>query len=69
VPVGAIASVTPLPGGLGGIEAVLIALLVPLAGVSGATAAAAVVIHRGAIYWLPTLVGAGVSSALGAQRV
>ncbi len=69
VPVGAIAGVTPLPGGLGGIEAVLVALLVPLAGISAATAAAAVVIHRGAIYWLPTLVGGGVVSALGVDRV
>lgn len=69
VPVGAIAGVTPLPGGLGGIEAVLIALLVPLAGVSAATAAAAVILHRGAIYWLPTLVGGGVVSALGVDRV
>ena len=69
VPVGAIAGVTPLPGGLGGVEATLVALLVPLAGVSAATAAAAVVLHRGAIYWLPTLVGGGVASALGADRV
>jgi uncharacterized protein (TIRG00374 family) len=69
VPVGAIAGVTPLPGGLGGVEAVLIALLVPLAGVTAATAAAAVFLHRGAIYWLPTLLGGGVAAALGADRV
>ena len=69
VPVGAIAGVTPLPGGLGGIEAVLVALLVPLAGIGAPTAAAAVVLHRGAIYWLPTLLGGGVVSALGAARV
>jgi hypothetical protein len=68
VPVGAIASVTPLPGGLGGVEAALIALLVPLAGVSAATAAAAVVIHRGAIYWLPTLLGGGVAAAVIVDR-
>jgi uncharacterized protein (TIRG00374 family) len=69
VPVGAIAGVTPLPGGLGGVEAVLIALLVPLAGVTAATAAAAVLLHRGAIYWLPTLLGGGVAAAIGADRV
>ena len=69
VPVSAIAGVTPLPGGLGGVEAVLIALLVPLAGVTAATAAAAVFLHRGAIYWLPTLLGGGVAAALGADRV
>jgi uncharacterized protein (TIRG00374 family) len=69
VPVGAIAGVTPLPGGLGGIEAVLVALLVPLAGVGAPTAAAAVLVHRAAIYWLPTLLGSGVVAALGADRV
>ena len=69
VPVGAIAGVTPLPGGLGGVEAVLIALLVPLAGVTAATAAAAVLLHRGAIYGLPTVLGGGVAAALGADRV
>ena len=69
VPVGAIAGVTPLPGGLGGIEAALVALLVPLAGVDAATAAAAVVLHRGGIYWLPTLLGGGVVAAVGADRV
>ena len=69
VPVGAIAGVTPLPGGLGGVEAVPIALLVPLGGVTAATAAAAVLLHRGAIYWLPTLLGGGVATALSADRV
>lgn len=67
VPVGAIASATPLPGGLGGVEAAIVALLVPLAGISAATAAAAVVLHRGAIYLLPTLVGGGVAAAIGAD--
>jgi uncharacterized protein (TIRG00374 family) len=69
VPVGAIAGITPLPGGLGGVEAVLVALLVPTTGVSVATATAAVVLHRTATYWLPTLVGGGVAAALGADRV
>jgi uncharacterized protein (TIRG00374 family) len=68
VPVGAIASITPLPGGLGGVEAALIGLLVPLAGVSAATAAAAVALHRGAVYWLPTFIGGGVAAALAADR-
>jgi uncharacterized protein (TIRG00374 family) len=68
IPVGAIAGITPLPGGLGGVEAVLIALLVPLAGINAATAAAAIVLHRGAIYWLPTFIGGGVASALAADR-
>ncbi|WP_302081701.1 lysylphosphatidylglycerol synthase transmembrane domain-containing protein [Salinibaculum rarum] len=68
VPVGSIAGVTPLPGGLGGIETVFIALLVPTAGVSASAAAAAVLIHRGGTYWLPTLFGGGVAAVIGAQH-
>jgi uncharacterized protein (TIRG00374 family) len=67
VPVGGIAGFTPLPGGLGGLEAVLIALLVPAAGVPSAVAGAAVLVHRGATYWLPMLLGGGVAAALGTQ--
>lgn len=67
VPVGSIAGVTPLPGGLGGLEAAFIALLIPTAGVSAAVAGAAVLIHRGATYWLPTLVGGGAAAVLGAR--
>lgn len=68
VPVGSIASATPLPGGSGAIETVIVTLLVPTAGVSPAVATSAVLIHRGATYWLPTLVGGGVASSLGADR-
>jgi len=66
VPMGAIAGVTPLPGGLGGIEAVQVALLVSTSGVSAGVASAAVLIHRGATYWFPTVLGGGVAFALGA---
>ena len=71
VPIGAIAGVTPLPGGAGGIETVLVLLLLaaPLPQVTEATAVAAVVIFRGAVYWIPTLLGgivvAWISSGLG----
>ncbi|WP_137284101.1 lysylphosphatidylglycerol synthase transmembrane domain-containing protein [Halorussus salinisoli] len=67
VPVGAIAGVTPLPGGAGGIEAVLVGLLssLPGAGVSSGTALAAVIIFRGAIYWVPIAIGGGVVSIVG----
>jgi uncharacterized protein (TIRG00374 family) len=67
VPVGSIAGITPLPGGLGGLEAVSIALLVPTAGVPTAVAGAAILVHRGATYWLPMLLGGGVAAVLGAQ--
>lgn len=64
VPVGAIAGITPLPGGLGGVEAVIIALLVAL-GVPGGVATAGVIIHRTATYWLPTVVGGGAAGWIG----
>jgi len=68
VPVGSIASIAPLPGGSGAIETVLVTLLVSTAPVPAAAAASAVLIHRGATYLFPTLVGAAVASALGADR-
>jgi uncharacterized protein (TIRG00374 family) len=68
VPVGSIAGVTPLPGGLGSLDAVFIALLIPTAGVPASTATAGVLIYRGATYWLPTLVGGGIATVIGARR-
>ncbi|MFB6173394.1 MAG: YbhN family protein [Halobacteriales archaeon] len=65
VPMGAVAGMTPLPGGLGGVDAVLIALLVSTTGISGGAAGAAVLVHRGATYVFPTVVGGGVAFALG----
>ncbi|MFB6172284.1 MAG: YbhN family protein [Haloarculaceae archaeon] len=67
VPVASIAGFTPLPGGLGGVETVLVALLGTAAGVDPAVAVAAVFLHRGATYLLPTAVGGGVASAMGAR--
>ena len=71
VPVGAIAGVTPLPGGAGGIEAVLVGLLssLPGAAVGWETAFAAVVLFRGAIYWVPVVIGGGVVSVVGIDSV
>jgi len=65
VPAAKIAGITPLPGGLGGVEAALVGLLVSTTGIDPATASAAVVVHRGATYWFPTVVGGGVAAALG----
>ena len=64
VPASSIAGATPLPGGLGGVETALVLLLVSTTGVSAATASAAVLIHRGATYWLPVLVGGGAVATL-----
>ena len=68
VPIGAIAGVTPLPGGAGGIETVLVVLLLaaPLPQVTQPTAVAAVVLFRGAVYWIPVLVGGVVVGWIGA---
>jgi uncharacterized protein (TIRG00374 family) len=67
VPIGAIAGVTPLPGGAGGIESVLVVLLVaaPLPGVTESVALAAVVVFRGLVYWTPTILGGLATSAVG----
>lgn len=67
VPVGSIAGATPLPGGLGGLETAFIALLIPTAGVSASVATAAVLVHRGATYWLPTLFGGGAATVIGTR--
>lgn len=68
VPVAAIAGVTPLPGGLGGVETVLILLVASMTGLALPVATAGVVIHRAATYWLPVVVGGGATVALSAKR-
>jgi uncharacterized protein (TIRG00374 family) len=68
VPVAKMAGIAPLPGGSGAIETVTATLLVPTAGVSLSVALSAALIHRAGTYLLPTVVGAGVASALGANR-
>jgi undecaprenyl-diphosphatase len=51
-----VGSAVPTPGGVGGVEAALIAVLTG-AGVDNAVAAAAVVVFRLVTYWLPVLPG------------
>jgi hypothetical protein len=66
VPIGAIAGVTPLPGGAGGIEwtlAILIAAASPAVGFKLATAG--VVLFRGFVYWTPVVLGGTVLGATG----
>jgi uncharacterized protein (TIRG00374 family) len=65
VPMGAIAGMTPLPGGLGGVETVIGVLLASLTPVPGGVALTAVFVHRGATYVFPTVLGGGVAFALG----
>jgi hypothetical protein len=66
VPIGAIAGVTPLPGGAGGIEwtlAILIAAASPAVGFNVATAG--VVLFRGFVYWTPVVLGGTVLGTTG----
>ncbi|MBS3760328.1 MAG: flippase-like domain-containing protein [Halodesulfurarchaeum sp.] len=65
IPVGKLAGFVPLPGGFGSIEAMLVGLLVATTPVAGGMATAAVLLHRAATYWLPTILGGSVSLALG----
>jgi len=65
VPVGKLAGFMPLPGGFGSIEATVVALLVATTPADGGLATAAVLLHRAATYWLPTILGGGVSLTLG----
>jgi len=67
VPLSYVAGATPLPGGLGGIEAALVGLLVPTTGVAASAITAAVLVFRGAVYWLPMLIGGASASALGVK--
>lgn len=68
VPASGLATIIPLPGGLGGIELVLAGVLVALAGVDVAAAAAVVVLYRLCSYWFLVLVG-GVSTVFSATTV
>ncbi|MFB6122979.1 MAG: YbhN family protein [Haloferacaceae archaeon] len=70
VPIGAIAGVTPLPGGAGGIESVLVVLLVaaPLPLVTESVAVAAIVIFRGMVYWTPTVLGGAVTGYVSLRK-
>ncbi|MFB6072642.1 MAG: YbhN family protein [Halobacterium sp.] len=57
VPVASVASITPLPGGTGGVEFAIVVLLVPTTTVSPGTAGAAALVFRAATYWFPTALG------------
>ncbi|MDY6789534.1 MAG: lysylphosphatidylglycerol synthase transmembrane domain-containing protein [Candidatus Nanohaloarchaea archaeon] len=57
LPISNIASYFPSPGGIGGFEAVLVLLLVFIAGIPVSTASVAVILYRTAAYILPTIVG------------
>ncbi len=68
VPVGTVASSTPLPGGLGGTELLLSGVLTQVTPLTTSAVAAGVLIHRGATYWLPVVLGAIVLVTTVARR-
>ncbi|MFB6228151.1 MAG: YbhN family protein [Halobacteriales archaeon] len=63
IPLSNLAGVTPLPGGLGGIEAALVALIVPTTGISAAVVTAAVLLFRVTVYWIPVALGGTSATA------
>ncbi|QSX00391.1 lysylphosphatidylglycerol synthase transmembrane domain-containing protein [Haloterrigena alkaliphila] len=69
IPLANLAGAAPLPGGLGGIEAAFVTLLVPTTGIPASAVTAAVLIFRGAIYWMPVLIGGVSVSAFGVQTL
>lgn len=62
VPASGIATMVPLPGGLGGYEVVLTGAIVALVGAEAAAAAAVVLLYRLCSYWFLLLVG-GLATA------
>jgi uncharacterized protein (TIRG00374 family) len=62
VPTAVVAAIAPIPGGAGGTEVALIALLSVTTSVEAATIGAAVVLWRAVTHWLRTIVG-GVFTA------
>ncbi|ELY64211.1 lysylphosphatidylglycerol synthase transmembrane domain-containing protein [Natronococcus jeotgali] len=69
IPLANLAGAAPLPGGLGGIEAAFVTLLVPTTGFPASAITAAVIIFRGAIYWMPVLIGGISASAFGVRAI
>jgi len=69
VPLGAVAGVTPLPGGAGGIEAIIASVLVATTGIGVVGASAIALLHRSVIYWVPLSIGGVSASYFGATRL
>jgi uncharacterized protein (TIRG00374 family) len=67
VPAAKVAGFAPLPGGFGSIEATLVGLLTATTAADAGLATAAVLVSRTATYWIPTILGGGVSLWLGVR--
>ena len=57
VPASSLAGITPTPGGLGGVEAALVALVVALTPIAAGPAAALAIAYRATSYWFALAVG------------
>jgi uncharacterized protein (TIRG00374 family) len=68
VPVGGLATVVPLPGGLGGLELAMTGLIAALTGIDLATAGAVVILYRLCAFWFFVLVS-GLCAAASAVGV
>jgi len=69
IPLSNLAGATPLPGGLGGIEAALVALLAPMTGINAAVVTAAVLLFRVSVYWIPVALGGTSATAYGVRAL
>lgn len=58
IPIGAIATLVPLPGGLGGVEFAIAGMVVAMTGMDLAAAGTVVILYRLAVFWFLLLVGA-----------
>lgn len=67
IPLSNLAGIAPLPGGLGGIEAVFVALLVPTTGIGPAIVTAGVLLFRVVIFWMPIALGGTAATAFGVR--
>ena len=59
VSVGGVATLVPLPGGLGGVEFAIGGLLVATTGIDLAAVGAIVLVYRLCVYWFPVALGVG----------
>ncbi|WP_435196892.1 lysylphosphatidylglycerol synthase transmembrane domain-containing protein [Natronomonas sp. EA1] len=67
VPASTLAGLTPAPGGLGGVEVALVALVVALTPLGAAQAFAVALVYRVASYWFALLLGGGAAFAVVAR--
>lgn len=68
IPIARFAAIAPTPGGLAAVEIALVGLLVATTGVTVVVASAAVLVYRAVTFWLPAVVGGGVTAVIVAYR-